>query len=147
MSLPVGGRVACIDFGTVRIGLALSDERRILASPLPYVLAGKTLEVSARGILEALKPHAPRILLLGLPLHLNGRESPLSVQVRELAEHLRGCSALPVVLWDERLSTAQVERALKELDVRRKQRKEVVDSLSAAALLQSYLELGLGSIE
>jgi putative holliday junction resolvase len=134
-------RVAAIDYGKVRIGLAISDERGILARPLPCLKAGKTLEDTARLIAEEFAKHSLLgTIVIGLPLHMSGHESPLSEEVRRLAPLLEQLCRVPVKLWDERLTTAQVERELKNAGMRRKQRSTLVDSLSADLILQSFLD-------
>jgi putative Holliday junction resolvase len=134
-------RVAGIDHGTARIGVAISDERAILARPLPCLKAGKTLEDTAKIIAAELSKHTPLgSIVIGLPLHMSGHESPLSEEVRKLAVLLQDLCKVPVSLWDERLTTAQVEKSLKGDGMRRKKRSEVVDSLSAALILQSFLD-------
>lgn len=133
------GRIAGIDFGTVRIGLAVSDPSQFLATPLPHVLAQKDMSQTATLIMKQLN-HPVDKIVLGLPLHLNGNESPLSTQVRAFAKILEETAQIPIILWDERLSTAQVERTLKEAQINRKKRTPLIDSLTAATILQSYLE-------
>ncbi len=134
-------RVAAIDYGKVRIGLAISDERAILAQPLPCLKAAKSLEETAKIIADALTKHTPLgAIVIGLPLHMSGHESPLSEEVRKLALLLDELCHVPVSLWDERLTTAQVERGLKSAGMRRKQRSTMIDSLSAALILQSFLD-------
>jgi putative holliday junction resolvase len=134
-------RIAGIDFGCVRIGVALSDETQYLASPLFVLAAEKEFAKTADKLYQALSAHFPlQALVLGLPLHLNGTESPLSSQVRKFASFLEAKFQIPVILWDERLTTAQVERTLKAAELRRKERKLHLDKLSAALILQSYLD-------
>ncbi len=134
-------RIAGIDFGDVRIGLALSDPGRIIASPIKVINTKATLKETASLILQELIPHEPvEIIVLGLPLHLNGSESPGSKKVRELASLLEELSDKNVVLWDERLTTAQVERTLKEANLTRKKRAKHLDTMAAAAILQNYLD-------
>lgn len=134
-------RIVAIDYGTVRIGLAVSDERKILASPLPCLKAGKTLEETAQLLAKEFSKVSPLgTIVIGLPLHLSGHESPLSQEVRKLALLLEDLCKVPIALWDERLSTAQVERSLKEAGLKRKKRSELVDSLSAVLILQNFLD-------
>ncbi len=133
-------RIAAIDYGKARIGLALSDERAYLASTLAPIRASKKLEETAAEIATALKPHPVSRLVIGLPLHLNGRESLLSIEVRQLATLLEAMLPIPITLWDERLSTAQTERMLKESGFSRKERTTRIDSACAAAILQSFLD-------
>lgn len=136
-------RILGIDYGKARIGLALSDERRFLASTLPCIQAGKTAEENAHLIAKESAKYGPLIsIVMGLPLHLSGRESPLSEEVRQVAQLLEGLlQDIPMILWDERLSTAQVEKTLKEMGVSRKKRSAKVDSQSAALILQSFLDV------
>lgn len=135
------GRVAGIDYGRARIGLALSDERAIIAQPLPFIPAGRTLEETAKNIADALSKLGPiTTIVIGLPLHLSGKESQMSEEVRKLAELLGALCNLPVALWDERLSTAQVERVMKSDGVSRKKRAPIIDSLTATLILQNFLD-------
>lgn len=141
-------RVAAIDYGKARVGLAVSDERGILAQPYPCLKAGKTLEDTARIIAAELAKHTQLgSIVIGLPLHMSGHESPLSEEVRRLAPLLETICHVPVKLWDERLTTAQVERGLKDAGMRRKQRSSLVDSLSAALILQNFLDSYATGIE
>lgn len=135
------GRIAAIDYGTVRVGLAISDERQIIAQPIGFSQGMSTLPLTAQKIKEHLAPYLSSLeaIVIGLPLMLNGKESPTSLQVRQLAKILEELFALPVILWDERLTSAQVERTLKEANMRRKQRTKHTDTLAAVAILQSYL--------
>jgi putative Holliday junction resolvase len=135
------GRVAGIDYGTVRIGVALSDERRIIAQPLTKFSAHKTKEETAKALAELLLKHAPLdAVVIGLPLMMNGKESPMSQEVRAFAKILETLLSCPIIFWDERLSSAQIERTLKEGDVKRKQRAGLVDTLAATLILQNYLD-------
>ncbi len=131
------GRIAAVDFGTARIGLALSDERKIVALPQPYLKAGKTPQESAQIVMAELAKHGPiETVVIGLPLRLNGKDSPSTTLVREFA----ACFTLPVVLLDERLTTSQVNKLMKEAEVSRKKRAQHADSLSATLLLQTFLQ-------
>ncbi len=134
-------RIAGIDYGEARIGLAVSDMSQFLASPLKALKAKPTLKESAAEILLALSEMEPiEKIVVGLPLHLNGKDSPSSLKARELAKHLEELSDKSIVLWDERLTTAQVERTLKEAEMSRKKRAKYVDAMAAGAILQSYLD-------
>ena len=134
-------RIGGIDFGQARIGLALSDERRLFASPLKVISPSKTLKETALAILAAFSSHEPvEILVIGLPLMMNGKDSPGCKPVRELAEIFKEISDKTTVLWDERLTTTQVERTLKEVGMSRKKRAKVIDGMAAAMILQSYLD-------
>jgi len=134
-------RFAGIDYGEKRIGLAISDPSRIIATPVKAIPAKKKLEETARDILLELEAYdAVEKIILGLPLMMSGKESPGSLKVRELAKHLEEQSDKSVELWDERLSTTQVERTMKEAEMSRKKRAKHVDAMAAAMILQSFLD-------
>lgn len=135
-------RLVGLDFGTARIGLALSDLSRFLATPHSIIPAQRTLKATALLVWKELTKHAPiEAIILGLPLHMNGKESPLSMQVRQFKELLQELTTIPILLWDERLSTAQSERLLKEMDLNRKKRAACIDAVTAAAILQNYMDM------
>lgn len=134
-------RIAALDFGMARIGLAVSDERQMIALPRDPILTQKTLEATALHVWDQLKSLGPfESIIIGLPLFLNGKESPMSEQVRRFAELLKQLANLPVTLHDERMTTAMGERMLKDNDVKQKQRKKVIDGISATILLQNHLD-------
>jgi putative holliday junction resolvase len=134
-------RIAGLDFGIARIGLALSDLTQFLASPICALSAQKDLKVTAKLVLAELAKHGPlKAIVIGLPIHMDGKESPLSLQVRAFKACLQELTALPIILWDERLTTAQSERMLKEANLSRKQRARYIDAVSAATILQNYLD-------
>jgi putative holliday junction resolvase len=134
------GRVVAIDFGLKRIGVAISDESKIIARSLGAIAAKKKSEQSVASLLEFLKEFEIDQILLGNPLLLSGKQGLLADEVAHFAEKLRAQTQVPVILWDERFSTKQAERALIEGNVNRKRRTKVIDGLSAVVLLQSYLE-------
>ena len=131
-------RVAALDVGEARIGVAVSDELGITAQPL-----GVVRRVGGRRDLEALEqllaPYAPGRLVVGLPLEMRGSEGPQAARVRAFAEKAAAHLALPLEFWDERLTTVAAERTLLEADVSRRRRREVVDKLAASLILQGYL--------
>lgn len=133
-------RIAAVDFGLKRIGLAISDERRTIALPLDLVHAGKTHQESVRAIKKALGRYELEKILVGLPLLMKGIKGEMAQKVEQFAEILQKELNLPVECVDERLTTAQADRALKELDYNRKERTKMVDSTSATLLLQAYLD-------
>ncbi|HSX12541.1 MAG TPA: Holliday junction resolvase RuvX [Rhabdochlamydiaceae bacterium] len=133
-------RIVGIDFGLVRMGIALSDERHLIAFPLKMVHTAKTLPATATLLAEELASHMPlHSLVIGLPLHLNGKESDMSLKVRALAQLLKSLLNIEIILWDERLSSAAVQRTFKEANISRKQQKNLIDKSVAAAILQNYL--------
>lgn len=134
-------RIACIDYGEKRIGLAISDESQWLASPLKAILTQRDLQKTAELIASEFISFGPlEKIVVGLPLLLNGKESPMSQKVRQLVPYLEKLFNLPIVLWDERLTSAQVERTLKEAEMSRKKQVRYLDAMAAAAILQSYLD-------
>lgn len=132
------GRVLAIDFGMKRIGLARSDPMKLIASPLKTILAAKTLEATADLILKECAEI--ELIVLGLPLLLSGKDSDTTKTVRKFAEILEKKSDLPLILWDERLTSKQIEKLLMEDKMSRKKRTAHVDTLSATLILQNYLE-------
>jgi putative Holliday junction resolvase len=128
-SLASIGRLIGIDAGTKTLGLALSDVTRIIASPLETI---KRLQ-------ELIATHGVIGLVLGLPANLDGSEGPRAQSTRALARNLNGLSPMPILLWDERLTTVAAERMLIEADTRRKRRAEVIDKLAATIILQGAL--------
>lgn len=131
------GRIVAIDFGKKRFGLAATDPMRILASPLPTLETGKTLEETITKILAAIPPCD--FIIVGLPLLLSGKDSEMTTAARLFAEKLQELSSLPVKLIDERFMTKEVNRCMEDAGLSRKKRAERSDELSAVLLLQSYL--------
>jgi len=135
------GRVIGIDWGKVRIGIALSDTSKFLASPLKTLQAAQKLPETVHLLLKEFEAiENLESIVIGLPLMLSGAESPLSEEVRALKVELEKSLSTPIILWDERLTTAGVERAMRESGVKRKKRAQVVDTLAACAILQGYLD-------
>ncbi len=132
-------RILALDHGTKRIGVALSDELGWTAQPLE-TLVRRTLEQDIGHIADLVQIHDVKEVLLGLPLRLNGEEGPAAQSVRQFAERLAKALPVPLVTWDERMTTKAAEDLLIAADMSRKKRKGVVDRVAAALLLQSYLE-------
>ena len=133
------GRLIGIDAGTKTFGLALSDVTRTIASPLETIIRRKfTLDMVR--LFELVSEHAIAGLVLGFPRNLDGTEGPRAQATRALARNLNKLSLLPVLLWDERLTTAIAERMLIDADQSRKRRAEVIDKLAATLILQSALD-------
>lgn len=133
-------RIVGIDYGKKRIGIALSDERKILARGLQTLLAEKKTEATIDKMLAALAPFSVQEIVVGLPLKMSGQIGLSGDEVQHFVDLLRQKTAIPVVLWDERLTTVQAERSLKEGNLSRKKRSLVVDQVAAIILLQSYLD-------
>lgn len=133
------GRIVSVDYGIVRIGLAISDERKCIATSLGMIAAQKTAEGNVKVLLDALKTYSVDALIIGMPLHMNGKMGFLADEVKHFIACLQKHVSFPVVAWDERLSTVQAERALREAELSRKKRSKVIDGVAAVILLQSYL--------
>lgn len=134
-------RIAALDFGKARIGVAFSDPLHKIAFPQKSILAKKQLEQTATHVHAELQRHGPfELILIGLPLFLNGKESPMSQEVRRFGQLLQEKFGLQIIFWDERLTTAQGDKLLREADVKRRQREKVLDGIAAAILLQNYLD-------
>ncbi len=133
------GAVIGIDPGSKRVGVAVSDPERRVASPIGF-LRRKSL----KALVDALRPIARSrragAIVVGLPRRLSGDDGPEAQSARALARNLSRELALPVALWDERLSTAAAERALLEDDVSRRRRGKLVDGVAAAYILQGALD-------
>ncbi|HJR78140.1 MAG TPA: Holliday junction resolvase RuvX [Nitrospiraceae bacterium] len=134
-----GTRILALDHGTKRIGVALSDELGWTAQPLE-TYERRTLEADLQHIDRLVREHDVAEVVIGLPLRLNGELGPAARSVQEFVERLAEILTVPVVTWDERMTTKAAEDLLIAADVSRKKRKGVVDRIAAAILLQSYLE-------
>jgi putative Holliday junction resolvase len=132
-------RLLGIDLGSKTIGMALSDVTRSVATPLKTLKRGKFTE-AAKAIAEIVEKNQVGALVIGLPLNLDGSEGPRAQSTRAFARNLGPHLEVPIVFWDERLSTAAVERHLIEADASRKRRAEVIDRMAAAYILQGALE-------
>ena len=133
-----GSRILALDYGTKRIGVALSDELGWTAQPLE-TFERRTLDHDVAHVAALVQAHAVGEVVLGFPLQLDGREGPAIQAMRNFAAHLEQGLPVPLVLWDERLTTKAAEDLLIAADVSRKKRKGAVDRVAAAILLQSYL--------
>jgi putative Holliday junction resolvase len=138
-SLPPSGALMGLDLGTKTIGIAISDAGRRIASPLLTIRRTRF-----RADVDALLKHAADTavvaLILGLPLNMDGSEGPRVQATRAFARNLGGLTRLPILFWDERLSTAAVTRTLLIADASRKRRAELVDKMAAAYILQGVLD-------
>ena len=138
-SLPPSGALMGLDLGTKTIGLAISDAGRRIASPLLTIRRTK-FKADAETLLKHAAENAVAALVLGLPLNMDGSEGPRVQATRAFARNLSGLTSLPIVFWDERLSTAAVTRTLLDADASRKRRAELVDKMAAAYILQGALD-------
>jgi putative Holliday junction resolvase len=138
-ALPARGALMGLDLGTKTIGLAISDPGRRIASPLKTIARTK-FKGDAAALLKEAATHAVAGLAVGLPLNMDGSEGPRAQATRAFARNLATLTDLPILFWDERLSTAAVTRTLIEADASRKRRGEVVDKMAAAYILQGLLD-------
>lgn len=128
-----------LDLGTRTIGTALSDRLRSVATPARTIRRGK-FTPDAQALLAQAEQAEACGIVLGLPLNMDGSEGPRAQSSRAFARNLGHLSDLPILLWDERLSTVAAERALIEADLSRKRREEVIDSVAAGLILQGLLD-------
>jgi len=137
-ALPMGGRLLGLDIGTKTIGLALCDSGWTIASPAELIRRGKfTADMERLRAIAAAQ--SVKGLVAGLPLNLDGSDSPRTQSVRAFARNLAPLG-LPVLLWDERWSTQAVTRTLLEADASRARRAELVDKMAAAYILQGAID-------
>ena len=135
-------RILAIDHGSKRMGIAVSDELKMIAQPLEYILAEPSDKFLER-LNELINDKEVELILVGMPRNMDGSYGPAAEKVQDFVEALKGLISVPVKLWDARLTSAQANRVLIQGNVRRDKRKEKVDAMAAAILLQSYLD-GLG---
>src|SRR5882757_5995199 len=138
-AVPPGRRVMGLDVGTKTIGLALSDTRLVIASPLETIRRRRFRDDIA-ALFALADRHDVGGLVIGLPLSLGGGDSPRTQSVRQFARNLLALRDMPVAFWDERLSTAAVTREMIAHDMTRKRRAEIVDRVAAAYILQTCLD-------
>jgi putative Holliday junction resolvase len=137
--LPRGARLMGLDLGTKTIGLAISDVERRIASPLETIRRTKfTADVEA--LLKLANKHGVAVLVIGLPLNMDGSEGPRVQATKAFSRNLAQKTDLPQFFWDERLSTAAVTRTLIEADASRARRGELVDKMAAAYILQGVID-------
>jgi len=132
-------RLLGLDVGTKTVGLALSDVTRSIATPYETLRRAK-FTADAKKIAEIVTKEGVGGLVIGLPINLDGSEGPRAQSTRAFARNLAVHVAMPMAFWDERLSTAAVERHLIEADASRKRRAEVIDRMAAAYILQGALD-------
>ncbi len=131
-------RIMAFDFGTKRIGVAISDEMPLIASPIGYISNDGNL---FEEIKKLFAKYSPARLVIGNPINMDGTPGEKTTAVNEFGEGLKintGCT--DVIFWDERLTSMQAEKLLIKGDVRREKRKGIIDKISAALILQNYLD-------
>ncbi len=137
--LPTNRAICGLDLGEKTIGVAVSDLRKSVATPIEVIRRTKFTEDAAK-LLTILAERNIAAVILGLPLNMDGSEGPRVQSTRAFARNLMRLSDLPIGFWDERLSTVAAERALLEADTSRKRRKEVIDQVAAGFILQGVLD-------
>jgi putative holliday junction resolvase len=142
----VSKRIIGIDFGMARIGVAYSDESWTIASPFKVILADKKSAATVDRLLQELKNHQQMYhydieeIVVGLPLLMSGKVGLLADEVKHFVELLQQAINVPVVTWDERLTSVQADRSLRETNFTRKRRSQFVDTVAAVIILQNYLD-------
>ena len=136
-AFPGSGRLMGVDAGERRVGVAVTDDFRMIASPVATVMRGKDELQQLRELVER---YGVTGIVAGLPKGMSGREGQQADDVRSYAGSLAESLGLPLRFWDERLTTAMAERSLIEAGRSRSQRRDVVDAVAAALMLQSYID-------
>lgn len=139
-ALPRAGRLLGVDVGDVRIGLAVSDDGQVVASPLDTVDGASDVDDVAATIAAAAVDERACAVVVGYPRTMEGREGSAGHRCRLVAEQVAQSTGLPVLLWDERFSTVEAERVLLDADMRRRRRRAVVDRVAASLILRGVLE-------
>lgn len=137
-ALPGNRAIAGLDLGDKTIGVALSDLRRQVATPIEVIRREK-FSLDAAKLLTLLSSRGASGIILGLPLNMDGSSGPRVQSTQAFARNLEKLTDFPIAFWDERLSTVAAERALLEADTSRKRRKEVIDQVAAGLILQGAL--------
>jgi putative holliday junction resolvase len=131
-------RILAIDYGERRTGLAISDELGITAQGLDTLIVSSEEEIVPKVAAIAREKRADRIVV-GLPLNMNGDESEKSIKVRVFGEALTRETSLPVIFWDERMTSMQAHRVMREMEMKASRNKHMVDRISATLILQEYM--------
>jgi len=137
--LSTTGALMGLDLGTKTIGVAISDGTQMIASPVETV-ARKKFKLDAERLITLIEKNRIVGIVLGLPKNMDGSEGPRCQSTRAFAKNMDALTDVPVTFWDERLSTAAVERTLLDADASRKRRGEVIDKMAAAYILQGFLD-------
>ena len=132
-------RILALDHGTKRIGVAVSDEMKMIATPLEYILA-EPFAAFLSQLKEIIREKEVDLIIIGMPRNMDGSYGPAALKVQEFVAVLKDALTIPIKTLDERLTTVQAQKFLIQGNVRRDKRKEKVDKTAAAILLQSYLD-------
>jgi len=128
-----------LDIGEARVGVAVSDATGTVASPLA-VLDARALETDVGPLVRLVEDYEAEMLVVGVPVTLAGDEGPQAKEVRERADRLGGAAGLPVVYWDERLSSTEARRLMREAGMSDRDQRGAVDKVAAALILQGWLD-------
>ena len=132
-------RILAIDHGTVRIGLAISDPLRIFAKPLK-VIPNQGFRAVSTQILDLIKDQEVGLVLLGLPLAIDGSKTPKTLEVEKFGEKLKRLLEVELIFWDERYSSSEAEAELRKLGYSWQESRSLRDAMAAAMILKNYLE-------
>ncbi len=132
-------RILAVDYGERRTGLAVSDELGITAQGLDTIEAADESEIPALVASVAKKTDAEKIVV-GLPLNMDGTESEKSIKVRKFGETIANETSLPVIFWDERMSSKQAHRVMREIEMKTYKNKHIIDRISATLILQEFMK-------
>jgi putative Holliday junction resolvase len=135
----MASRILAIDHGTVRMGIAISDESKFIAQPLLFIPA-HPFDKFRTQLEQLLRDKEVELILVGMPRNMDGSYGPAAAKVEAFIVELRKFVAVPIKTWDERLTSSQANRFLRESNVRGRKQREKVDQTAAAILLQSYLD-------
>lgn len=139
-------RIIAIDYGMARIGLAVSDVTKLIATPMTTLKAEKKSDQTVAKLVSTLQEHEKTYgysiesIVIGFPLLMSGKKGLLADEVTHFVELLKAAILLPIVTWDERLTSVQADRFLREGNLSRKKRSQKVDSVAAVIILQNYLD-------
>ena len=133
-------RIVGIDFGTKVSGISFSDEGRIIAVSKESISGYKNMQELSRMILEKIEDRSVKEIVIGNPVHMNGRQSNFFDEIKNIGRFLEENTGIKVIYWDERLSTIAVERSMIEGDLSRKKRKKAINAGAAQWILQGYLD-------
>ncbi len=139
-TIPDAGRVLAVDPGTKRIGLAISDPSQTIAQPLPTLSRRTGKRFPLKDLKSFLEEREPVGIVVGLPIAPDGTEDERAANARDIGSTINAKTGLPVVYWDERMTTARALSAVRELGGSVRGRKEEVDGLAATVLLQAFLD-------
>jgi putative Holliday junction resolvase len=134
-------RIIAIDYGNKRIGIAMTDKEKKLALPFKTIESGKNLQSTVNILIISLKEYLKEteLILIGYPLLFSGKISEMAKKVEEFKRILEKTINIPIILLDERLTSAQADRRLKEMELTRKKRSKFIDTTAALILLEGYL--------